>query len=81
MAKVKTRKSVAKRFRVTRKGKVMRGKSFKSHLRVKKSAKQRRRLGKTVELRPVYAKKIKKVLGTRVKKPQYSRPLKKVEAK
>lgn len=67
MNKQKTRKSITKRFRVTSSGKIMRGHSFSSHLRVRKSRKQKRRLGKQVELVGAYAKKLRKVLGIKLK--------------
>lgn len=41
MPKMKTHKSTAKRFRVTSKGKLMRTKIGKSHLRVKKAKRVR----------------------------------------
>ena len=42
---IKTKKSVAKRFRVTATGKVMRSRAGKRHLLASKSAKRRRSLG------------------------------------
>ncbi len=45
MPKMKTRKSVAKRFKVTKKGKVLPlGSAFTSHIMSKKNSKRRRRL-------------------------------------
>jgi large subunit ribosomal protein L35 len=46
----KTRKAVAKRFKITGSGKVMRNHSGKRHLLSCKSPKRRRKLGKSVEL-------------------------------
>lgn len=63
MPKQKTRKSLTKRFRITKKGKVMRGQGFRRHLNAKKSSKRKRRLGKVIETKKTYAKKIKKALG------------------
>lgn len=63
MPKQKTRKSVANRFRITKKGKVLRRQSFRRHLNTKKSSKKKRRLGKNVLTKKTYAKKIKKALG------------------
>ncbi|MDR1412782.1 MAG: 50S ribosomal protein L35 [Actinomycetes bacterium] len=40
MPKMKTHKGAAKRFRVTKNGKVVRGKAFKSHILTKKSPKR-----------------------------------------
>ncbi|NTU89800.1 MAG: 50S ribosomal protein L35 [Actinobacteria bacterium] len=42
MPKMKTHKGSAKRFRVTRTGKIMRGKAFKSHILEKKTPKRKR---------------------------------------
>ena len=47
--KAKTRKSVAKRFKVTGSGKVLRRKQGKRHILTKKSRKRKRSLGKSVE--------------------------------
>lgn len=46
MPKLKTRKSAAKRFTATGSGKIMRRKTFKSHLLQHKSASRKRRLSK-----------------------------------
>jgi large subunit ribosomal protein L35 len=48
MPKMKTNKAVAKRFKVTGKGKVKRGQAFKSHILTKKSPKRKRNLRKAV---------------------------------
>ncbi|MBL6764659.1 MAG: 50S ribosomal protein L35 [Verrucomicrobiae bacterium] len=56
---VKTRKSVAKRFKITATGKVMRNHSGKRHLLSSKSPKRRRRLGKEVELSPTDEARVK----------------------
>jgi large subunit ribosomal protein L35 len=44
MAKMKTHRGAGKRFRVTRKGKVMRRKAFLNHNLGKKSSRRKRRL-------------------------------------
>lgn len=44
MPKLKTKKSVAKRFRLTKKGKIKRSKAFLGHICTKKSAKRKRSL-------------------------------------
>ncbi len=49
---IKTRKSVAKRFKITGRGKVMRMHPGKRHLLQHKSSKRRRRLGRAVEVSP-----------------------------
>ena len=45
MPKLKTRRSVAKRFRFTAKGKVRRAQANRSHLRTHRSSKRKRKLG------------------------------------
>ncbi|KZL93659.1 50S ribosomal protein L35 [Clostridium magnum] len=47
MPKMKTKKSVSKRFKVTGTGKLKRAKAFKSHILTKKSTKTKRNLRKT----------------------------------
>jgi len=65
MPKLKTKKIITKRFKITKNGKVLRGQGFKRHLNAKKSAKRKRRLSKMVKTSPFHAKKIKKALGVR----------------
>lgn len=60
--KIKTRKIVYKRFKVTATGKVMRRMPTMRHLRRKKSARQIRRYRKYVEVTGILAKKIKSML-------------------
>jgi large subunit ribosomal protein L35 len=48
IARSKTRKSVAKRFKLTATGKVMRSRAGRRHLAECKSAKRKRQLAKTV---------------------------------
>jgi len=47
MPKMKTKKSVSKRFRVTGSGKLKRGKAFRSHILTKKTSKTKRNLRQT----------------------------------
>jgi large subunit ribosomal protein L35 len=47
IARSKTRKSVAKRFKVTGTGKIVRAKSGRRHLLASKSAKQKRKMAKS----------------------------------
>ncbi|HSJ31873.1 MAG TPA: 50S ribosomal protein L35 [Longimicrobiales bacterium] len=47
MPKMKTNKAVAKRFKLTGKGKVKRGQAFKSHILTKKTQKRKRNLRKS----------------------------------
>lgn len=63
MPKQKTRKSITRRFKVTKKGKVLRRRAFAGHLKEKKSKKRLRNLKRKKEVEKVYAKKIKKILG------------------
>ena len=47
MPKLKTHKGAKKRFKVTAKKKIVHSKAFKSHILTKKSAKRKRKLGKS----------------------------------
>ncbi len=71
--KLKTRKSVVKRFKITKKGKVLRRQGFRGHLNAKKSKKRKRRLKRTVELNDSFAKKVKKRMGTRTRAKKESK--------
>jgi large subunit ribosomal protein L35 len=46
MPKLKTHRGAAKRFRLTKQGKVKRAKAYKSHILTKKSTKRKRNLRK-----------------------------------
>lgn len=72
MAKIKTKKSITKRFKVTGTGKILRGRSFNRHLRVKKSKRQKRRLKGMVPVKGAYAKKLRKRMGLRKQKESKS---------
>lgn len=63
MPKQKTHKGTAKRFRVTGTGKIVRGKSFKSHILEKKSPKRKRNFRQETVIDKADAKVIKKNLG------------------
>lgn len=67
MSKLKTRKSITNRLKITKNGKLMRRQSFRRHLKANKSAKRLRNLKKTVELNNYFAKKVRKALGIKVK--------------
>jgi len=60
--KQRTRKIVAKRFKITATGKVLRRTPTMRHLRRKKSKGQMRRYRRYVEVKGVMAKKIKAML-------------------
>ncbi|MBL7092161.1 MAG: 50S ribosomal protein L35 [Candidatus Omnitrophica bacterium] len=47
MPKIKTRKAFAKRFKITKKGKIKRQRAGRGHLLAKKSRKRKRRLKKS----------------------------------
>jgi len=58
----KTRKSIAKRFKVTKTGKVLRRSTGMRHLKVKKSKSRKRRQKAVKKMEGRVAKKIKKIL-------------------
>ena len=57
--KVKSNKSAAKRYRITKKGKVVYNKKGMRHIMTKKSAKTKRKLGKPGILKSCEVKRIK----------------------
>jgi len=61
---MKTKKTITKRFRVTKTGKVLRRPTGQCHYRAKKSGKQIRAKRKWVPLSKPLAKKIKKLIGS-----------------
>ena len=63
MGKQKTRKSALKRFKITKKGKVMFSHQYTGHLMRKKSSKRQRRQQEPGVLQGEFAKKIKHMLG------------------
>lgn len=63
MPKQKVRKIVAKRFKITATGKVMRRRQNSRHLRMNKSKKAIRRYRVPIEVKGKFAKKIKQMLG------------------
>ncbi|MFW6158139.1 MAG: 50S ribosomal protein L35 [Planctomycetota bacterium] len=63
MPKQKTHKGLAKRVRVTRRGKVMRGKAGRRHLLSGKSGKRKRQLRQKAKVAPTEKKRIKRALG------------------
>lgn len=60
--KAKTRKSILKRFKITKSGKVLRRATGLNHYRAKKSGKKIRKTRKWIEVSKPEAKKIKKLL-------------------
>lgn len=63
MPKKKIKKSVAKRFKVTKTGKVMFSHQYKGHLKMHKSKSRLRRQKEPGQLRGAFAIKVKKMLG------------------
>ena len=63
MPKMKTHSATSKRFRVTRKGKVLHRKATGNHMLTKKSGGQRRRIEGMAEVQGQEAKNIKRLLG------------------
>ncbi len=62
MPKLKTHRGAAKRFSLTKNGKVKRGKAYKSHILTKKSTKRKRGLRKIGYASDANATTIKKLL-------------------
>nr|ARO90904.1 50S ribosomal protein L35 [Corynoplastis japonica] len=50
MSKLKTRRALLKRFKITSSGKILRRQAFKSHLLSKKSAKRKKHLSKVSQV-------------------------------
>lgn len=61
--KLKTKKAIAKRFRITPKGKILRRRQYSRHLRRKKSKSQKRRFDQTAYLDRAFAKKFIKLIN------------------
>lgn len=62
-SKAKTRKSALKRFKITGSGKIMRRVGFGRHLLRKKTANQKRRYGKKVEVVGKIARRVKRLMA------------------
>jgi large subunit ribosomal protein L35 len=65
MPKLKTHKGVAKRVKVTKKGKVKRQQAWHRHLMTGKSGSRKRRLRRQVLATKAEAKRMKRLLGLR----------------
>ncbi len=59
MPKLKTRKSAARRFRVTGTGKLVRRKAYKSHLLQHKKTARKRRLSQTADVHETNAENVR----------------------
>ncbi|MBC7766275.1 MAG: 50S ribosomal protein L35 [Hyphomonadaceae bacterium] len=62
MPKIKTHKGAAKRFSITKSGKVKRSKAYRRHILTKKSTKTKRQLRKTGYLSSANEATIKKMI-------------------
>ncbi|MGI6193513.1 MAG: 50S ribosomal protein L35 [Christensenellales bacterium] len=62
MPKVKTHRGAAKRFSVTKSGKVKRAQAYKRHILTKKPTKRTRNLRKTAYIAEVEEKNIKRLI-------------------
>lgn len=65
MVKLKTKKAVVKRMRVTKTGKVLRSHTKTGHFQTVKSPKQRRRLRRSTLVSPAFAKEAARMAGAR----------------
>jgi len=63
MPKLKISRSVAKRFKVTKSGRIMRRHAYHSHILTKKGPKRKRHLRSETEISPSDKKRIKRLLG------------------
>lgn len=63
MPKLKTRKGMAARVRVTRNGKLMRAHAWKSHLLTSKSPKRKRAFRHAEKISPADAPTVRRALG------------------
>ena len=63
MGKKKIKKSVSKRFKITKTGKVLFSHQYQGHLMMKKSKRRQRHQSEPGVLTGTFAKKIKKMLG------------------
>ncbi|MGI5919487.1 MAG: 50S ribosomal protein L35 [Christensenellales bacterium] len=62
MPKIKTHRGAAKRFSLTKTGKVKRAKAFKSHILNKKTTKRKRNLRKATFISSAEAKNIRQLI-------------------
>ncbi len=62
MPKMKTKKAIAKRFRVTGTGRLKRSRAYKQHILTKKSAKRKRNLRKVAYVSVTQLRTMKRLL-------------------
>jgi len=63
MPKMKTNRSAAKRFKITKSGRILRRHAYHSHILTKKSPKRRRHLRSETVVSPADAKRVKRLLA------------------
>ncbi len=68
--KIKTKRFVTNRIRVTNSGKVLRRKAFKRHLNSGKSKNRLNRLSRVTEVKKVLSRRLRKFLGKVMKTPK-----------
>jgi large subunit ribosomal protein L35 len=73
MPKMKTHKATAKRFKITRRGKVRRRKQGSSHLRRRKTKRAKREMRQGLEVEAVDIPRIERLLGKRIRKKKRKR--------
>jgi large subunit ribosomal protein L35 len=73
MPKIKTHKATAKRFRITRRGKVRRRKQGSGHNRRKKAKRVKREIQQGLEVNAVDIPRIERLLGRRIRKKKRKR--------
>lgn len=62
MPKIKTHRGAAKRFKLTKSGRIKRGKAYRSHILTKKSTKRKRGLRQVGYIADCEAKKIREMI-------------------
>jgi large subunit ribosomal protein L35 len=73
MPKMKTHKATAKRFKITRRGKVRRRKQGSGHNRRKKTRRAKREMRQGLEVESVDIPRIERLLGKRIRKKKRKR--------
>ena len=71
--KFKPNKSIAKRFKVTKTGKLKRGHSLTSHLMSARSSKKKRHLGRPALVDETIARNLRKLIGVAKRNPNLTR--------
>ncbi len=62
MPKIRTHRGAAKRFSVSKNGKIKRSKAYKSHILTKKTSKRKRHLRKAAYISKADQKRVKKLI-------------------